>query len=226
MNLLECPLCGAGTQNSNGLCSACDAALPRPLRPCRRCAVEIPADGPWRDYCENCLLTPPGFDRCLCAFRYEFPVRELIASFKFQADFATGRTLAALLATRLEGAWSDAQQPPVLIPVPLHRSRLRERGFNQSALLAGALAEHCNLKVARQHCRRTRATHSQRGLRATERSSNLQRAFALSDPTLIFPHIVIVDDVVTTTATVEEVARLYRRAGTRRIDVACLARVS
>jgi ComF family protein len=226
MTLLECPLCGAGTQNSHGLCSECEAALPRPLRPCQRCAVEIPAGGPWRDYCENCLLTPPGFDRCLCAFRYEFPVRELIASFKFQADFATGRTLAALLASRLADAWSDAQHLPVLIPVPLHRSRLRERGFNQSALLAAALAERCNLKIARQHCRRTRATHSQRGLRANERSSNLQRAFALSDPTLVFPHIVIVDDVVTTTATVEEVARLYRRAGTRRIDVACLARVS
>ena len=184
------------------------------------------AQGPWRDYCETCLLAPPSFDRCLTAFQYVFPVRELIAGFKLRADFAIGRTLALLLAARMANAWSDAQDTPVLIPVPLHRSRLRARGFNQSALIAEALAAQCNLTVSRQHCRRVRDTHSQRGLRAAERGSNLQHAFALNNPDLVYPHVVIVDDVVTTTATIEEVARLYRRAGTRRIDVACLARVS
>ncbi len=226
MTIFECPLCGSSTQNVHGLCCECDALLPRPLRPCRRCSVELPAQGPWRDYCETCLLAPPSFDRCLTAFQYVFPVRELIARFKFQADFATGRTLALLLAARLANAWSDVQDTPVLIPVPLHRSRLRARGFNQSALIAGALAARCNLTVSRQHCRRVRDTHSQRGLRAAERGSNLQHAFALNNPGLVYPHVIIVDDVVTTTATVEEVARLYRSAGTRRIDVACLARVS
>lgn len=210
----------------NGLCAACEDSLPRPLRPCRRCSVELQQDGPWLDHCESCLLNPPAFDRCLCGFRYEFPVRELVAAFKFQGNFAAGRTLAQLLAKRLSSAWNNAASTPVLIPVPLHTSRLRERGFNQSVLLARELAMRCNLGLSLQHCRRLRATQSQRGLRAGERSTNLQGAFALAQPRHIFPHVVIVDDVVTTMATVDTLAQLYRRAGTRHVDVVCLARVS
>lgn len=223
---LECPLCGSATLSETGMCVACENSLPTPLRPCRRCSAELPESGPWRDCCESCLLNPPAFDRCLCGFRYEFPVRELVGAFKFQADFAAGRTLARLLAARLTLAWKDAQVTPVLIPVPLHTSRLRERGFNQSALLAREISARCGLDLALRHCHRTRATHSQRGLRAGERSSNLRGAFALTEPQRVLPHVVIVDDVVTTMATVNALAQLYRKSGTRHIDVACLARVS
>jgi len=226
MIAFECILCGRLTQNTHGLCIDCEDSLPRPLRPCMRCSVELPESGPWRQYCENCLLTPPGFDRCLSGFRYEFPVRELIASFKFHGDFAAGRTLSHLLAKRLTHAWADAADTPVLIPVPLHKVRIRERGYNQSALIAQVLASRCRLTLLLQHCRRVRATQSQRGLRALERGQNLQRAFELAEPEKVIPHVVIVDDVVTTTATAEAVAQLYRRAGSRRVDIACLARVS
>lgn len=226
MAILECPLCGGITAGRTGLCRQCEADLPRPLRPCKRCSVELPDSGPWRDYCDRCLLEPPGFDRCLGAFRYEFPVRELIASFKFQADFATGRTLAQVLAQKLAEEWTRQPETPVLIPVPLHVSRLRERGFNQSALIAGFIARHCGLALDLHNCRRVRATSTQRGLRATERDSNLRQAFALVEPNRIPAHVVIVDDVVTTMATVDALARLYRQSGARRIDVVCLARVS
>ncbi len=153
-------------------------------------------------------------------------MRELIAGFKFQADFALGRSLSILLAQRLQGCWEEPRERPVLVPVPLHGGRLRERGFNQSLLIARVLAAHCNLPLAEQHCLRRRATVSQRGLRASERQLNLHDAFALAQPGRVFPHVVIVDDVVTTTSTVNQVAELYRRAGSRRVDVACLARVS
>jgi len=188
--------------------------------------VELPFNGPWRDYCDGCLLEPPSFDRCLSALRYEFPVRELIASFKFRADFATGRALAQVLAQHLTHEWDDLAESPVLIPVPLHSSRIRERGFNQSALIAQTIASSCGLTLNLQHCRRLRATTTQRGLRASERDSNLRQAFALTKPGPTPVHVVIVDDVVTTMATVDALARLYRQSGTRRIDVVCLARVS
>jgi len=226
MIAFECILCGRLTQSAHGLCSDCADSLPRPLRPCRRCSAELPESGPWKEYCENCLLTPPSFDRCLSGFRYEFPIRELISNFKFQGDFATGRALAHLLAERLANLWKDAADIPILIPVPLHSARLRERGYNQSALVAQVLASRCGLKLAYQHCLRVRATKPQRGLDAFQRSSNLRGAFELAAPERPIPHVVIVDDVVTTTATVEAVAQLYRQAGSRRIDIACLARVS
>ncbi|MEY3667215.1 MAG: hypothetical protein RL572_755 [Pseudomonadota bacterium] len=196
------------------------------MHPCERCSCEIPVDGPWQRYCESCLVAPPGFDRCLAAFRYEFPVRELIAGFKFRADFALGRSLAILLAERLRTSFEHSGERPVLVPVPLHERRLRGRGFNQSLLVARVLADQCALPLAARHCNRVRATPPQRGLGAGERQVNLRGAFSIRQPGRVFPHVIIVDDVVTTTSTVSEIAALYRRAGSRRVDVACLARVS
>lgn len=226
MPFFECPLCGAAGKPHSGFCSPCESALPRPARPCQRCACELPAHGPWQTFCESCLLSPPCFDRCLTGFRYEFPVRELIAGFKFQADFALGRSLAMLLADRLRGSWDETGERPVLVPVPLHVARLRGRGFNQSLLIARVLAEQCDLPLAAEHCQRLRATPSQRGLRAGERQQNLRGAFSLAPRAAPLPHVLIVDDVVTTTSTVDEVARLYRHSGSRHVEVACLARVS
>jgi len=226
MSVLECPLCGAAASTRSGFCKPCEAGLPRPVHPCQRCACELSVDGPWQTFCESCLLCPPGFDRCLAALRYEFPVRELIAGFKFQADFALGRSLAILLAERLRASFVNAGERPVLVPVPLHRGRLRKRGFNQSLLVARVLAAHCDLPLVTQHCERVRATPSQRGLGASERQHNLRGAFAIAQPARVFPHVVIVDDVVTTTSTVDAMAHLYRHAGSRRVEVACLARVS
>jgi ComF family protein len=226
MQCLECTLCRADGTLHSGLCASCETSLPRPVHPCRRCACELPEHGPWQNHCESCLLSPPGFDLCITGFRYEFPVRELIAGFKFQGDFALGRSLAMLLADRLRACWEHSGERPVVVPVPLHVGRLRERGFNQSLLIARVLAAQCDLPLAAQHCQRLRATASQRELRAWERQRNLSGAFALAQPAVVLPHVLIVDDVVTTTSTVDEIARLYRRAGSSRVDVACLARVS
>jgi len=226
MTLFECPLCGGTATTHSGFCKPCETGLPRPMHPCERCSCELPVDGPWQRHCESCLVSPPGFDHCLAAFRYEFPVRELIAEFKFQADFALGRSLAILLAERLRTSCETAGERPVLVPVPLHGGRLRGRGFNQSMLVARVLAAQCALPLAIRHCERVRATPTQRGLGAGERQGNLRGAFAITQPARVFPHIIIVDDVVTTTSTVNEIAGLYRRAGSRRVDVACLARVS
>ena len=210
------------------LCAACLADLPCTENTCQRCGVELGATPPAHCYCGRCLLEPPSFDRCIPVFRYEFPIRELIAHFKFQAGFAEGRTLAHLLATRAEDYFDTLGRPQRLLPVPLHPARLRERGFNQSVELARIIGRHCGIAVDATSCRRARATPSQKGLTAEERAINLRHAFALdgdcADGSL--QHVAIVDDVVTTMATVDTLARLLRRAGIARIDVLCLARVS
>jgi ComF family protein len=202
--------------------------MPVPQQACKRCAVELREAEIMYGYCLQCLIEPPVFDRCFSLFRYEFPVRELIANFKFQAGFAAGRAMADLLATKLEQTYGDNDMPSMLIPVPLHSRRLRERGYNQSMALAKTLSQRCNIPLARDYCQRIRATASQRGLSAEERASNLRDAFTLSvrHKAGSVQHVAIVDDVVTTMATVNAIARLLRDTGSRRIDVICLARVN
>ncbi|MES3007165.1 MAG: ComF family protein [Pseudomonadota bacterium] len=210
------------------LCTECTMELPYPEYGCKRCGIELGLTPPAHGYCGRCLLEPPSFDRCVPVFRYEFPVRELIAGFKFHAGFAEGRTLARLLCERAEHCFAIHGKPQRLLPIPLHTSRLRERGFNQSTELARVIGRHCDIAVADNGCRRSRATPSQKGLSAEERATNLRNAFTLhgdcADGSL--KHVAIVDDVVTTMTTVDTLARLLRSAGIARIDVLCLARVS
>ncbi len=179
-------------------------------------------------HCGQCLLLPPAFDACLALFKYEYPVRELISNYKFQAGFAVGRALANLLANTIATHHQKRDTPQLLLPVPLHKARLRERGFNQSTELARCIGRHNKIPVAATICRRIKATPPQKGLSALERSKNLRGAFALStaDIPSHINHVAIVDDVVTTMVTVDSIARLLRNAGIERIDVYCLARVS
>lgn len=224
----QCVLCGETLYGQSGICAPCRFDLPWPIQPCRRCAVELGPEPPLHGYCGTCLGEPPAFDRCIALSRYEYPVRELIASFKFNARFAEGQALAHLLAEHVFNTYSPQEMPRCLLPVPLHPRRLRERGYNQSMELARAVGRRCGIAVATHYCRRIRATPPQKGLSAEERALNLRNAFALSDrvPADHPQHVAIVDDVVTTMATVSAIARLLRTAGHSRIDVICLARVS
>lgn len=229
MLLQQCVLCGGDLFDlADGICPPCQSELPWPLHPCARCSVELGPEPPAHHYCGNCLGDPPAFDHCFAPFRYEFPVRELIASFKFNARFAEGRALAQLLAEFVFNVYPAAESPGCLLPVPLHPRRLRERGYNQSMELARAVGKRCHIPVATNYCRRIRSTPSQKGLSADERAVNLRNAFVLDRSSLADPprHVAIVDDVVTTMATVSAIAQLLRTAGHARIDVICLARVN
>jgi ComF family protein len=224
----QCILCGHRTTADIALCAECALELPYPECACKRCGVELGPIPPVHGYCGRCLSEPPSFDHCIAAFRYEFPVRELIAGFKFHAGFAEGRTLARLLAERATQAFETIGKPQRLLPIPLHASRLRERGFNQSIELARVIGQHCGITVDTSYCRRSRATPTQKGLSAEERATNLRNAFTLHGECVggTLRHVAIVDDVVTTMTTVDTLARVLRHAGVTRIDVLCLARVS
>lgn len=224
----QCILCGDCTTADIALCVECALELPCPECACKRCGIELGPAPPAHGFCGHCLSDPPSFDHCIAAFRYEFPIRELIAGFKFHAGFAEGRTLARLLAERAGREFETLGKPQRLLPVPLHASRLRERGFNQSIELARVIGQHCGIAVDTSYCRRSRATPSQKGLSAEERAANLRNAFTLHGECAEgkLRHVAIVDDVVTTMTTVDTLARVLRSAGVARIDVLCLARVS
>jgi ComF family protein len=140
--------------------------------------------------------------------------------FKFQRKLHLARPLAGLLIERM------GQQPEgseILVPVPLHPQRLRQRGFNQSVELTRILAKHYGLPYDLQLCRRIKATKAQSELNKQERCKNLANAFEVS-AAVRETHLVLVDDVITTGATVTELSKALKKAGARRIDVWAIAR--
>lgn len=145
----------------------------------------------------------------LAVFRYEEPVRYLIRGLKFNARYSHARLLGSLLADRVGRL---TRPPEAIIPVPLHPSRYRERGFNQSLDIARAVARETGIPADPAACRRVLATNAQTGLTARERRRNIRRAFAVVKP-LPYRHVAILDDVVTTGATAWELAKTLRRAG-------------
>lgn len=225
-----CLLCAEATQRAENLCLDCEERLPWMAPGCACCALPRPEIGPGQPLCSECLREPPAFDRCLTLFDYQPPVDRLISRFKYQADFSAGRCLQELLTGQLQRHYEAAGErlPQRVIPVPLHRSRLRHRGFNQSMELARPLARRLGVKLDHRSCKRSAATAAQQRLDRAQRQKNMNRAFCISRPALLesIEHVALIDDVVTTGATTGALSRLLREHGLRRIDVWCLARVN
>lgn len=167
--------------------------------------------------------------RLIAPLRYEFPLDSLITRFKFHHDLAAGLLLAELLADALAMTWPESDQnsterPDLLVPVPLHDKRLRERGFNQALELAKRIAPRLGLPIDHTALGRRRATQAQSELAAKARRRNVHDAF-IAEPTRVTDcHILLIDDVATTTATAEECARALKVAGARSVSVGVIAR--
>ncbi|MFP8966396.1 ComF family protein [Pokkaliibacter sp. CJK22405] len=202
------------------LCEVCQQALPRNLNACRRCALPLKAQSEL-ELCGQCLSGQSSADRAWSPFLYELPFPALISDWKYRANRGQGRILSRLFlqALALE-AWP---MPELLIPVPLHPTRLRERGFNQSQWLARRISKATGIPVATQLIERSRVTLPQQGQSAKARRANLRHAFRLTR-TPDVAHIAIIDDVMTTGATAESLIRILRRAGVQQIDLWTLAR--
>ncbi|HHO70556.1 MAG TPA: ComF family protein [Halothiobacillus sp.] len=149
-------------------------------------------------------------------------MRHLIHRLKFSADFAAARPLARVMANAVAADVSRDDLPELLLPVPLHPSRLRERGYNQAGELASRLGKLLGIPVGHSHGERLRYTVEQSGLDAATRRRNIRGAFVFVKQ--LPPHVAIVDDVMTTGSTVREVARVALRAGAKHIEVWCAAR--
>lgn len=213
-----CLLCGDGGTPGRDLCIPCAQSLPRNQPACPRCGLglAVAIDAP----CGECLKHPPAFDRVLAPFRYEEPVRHLIRSLKFHARYPNARLLGDLMGDALAGGEA---LPKLIIPVPLHPRRYRERGYNQSVEIARTLSKRLGVPLDLRSCARAVATAPQADLSAEERRRNVKKAFAVLK-TPAADHVAILDDVVTTGATVNALAKALRKAGVGRIDVWACAR--
>ena len=226
-----CELCGEGlgADRRTCVCERCLGAMPAPEPPwCDRCGVPVGTTAQPR-LCPSCLHHPPRFTSARAAALYRpsgpglnlpDPLAVAIQRLKYARRRALADALGHLLATRYPFA-ADA----LLVPVPLHLTRLRERGFNQAVLLARRLGRTCGLPVASRALIRLRATHAQPGLGAAARRRNLADAFALRPGFVVARRtLVLVDDVLTTGATADACATVLLAAGATRVDVYTVGR--
>lgn len=190
------------------LCRACDADLPR-LGPdlCPRCALASPAGA----VCGRCLTQPPAYDATTAALAYRFPADALVQALKFHGQLALASFLGNLLSECLSGKAVDC-----VIPVPLSPERLRSRGYNQALEIARHVAHAVPGGLAPELCQRTRDTPAQSDLPLAERAKNVRGAFHC--PRLLAgASVAVLDDVMTTGATLEEMAATLKRAGAARV---------
>ncbi len=209
-----CLLC-ADDSGSALLCPACSADLPTlPEIRCPQCGEQTTHG----ERCGACLKDPPAFTRTHALFRYEFPLDRLIQALKYGHQLALAAWAGDQLAPIIEAADYDS-----LIPLPLHPLRLRERGFNQSIEIARRLARHTGLPLDHQSLIRRRATAPQAELAIKERARNVRGAFECQRD-LSGRRLLLIDDVMTTGATLREAARVLALHGATRIDLAVIAR--
>jgi ComF family protein len=222
-----CPLCRERQLKSlqPGLCDACLGELV-PLGSPRCTVCSLPFEGPpGSDHlCASCLKSPPPFSGVTAYGIYSEQFREAIHRFKYEEAFYLHRPLGRLLGAALEKNFTPGSFD-LIIPVPLHLSKLRARTYNQSLLLAHTLGKFLRVPVAATRLKRIRPTRSQQGLKSEERRHNLKGAFSLTG-NIGNDRILLVDDVLTTGATASECSRILRRAGARDVHVAVLARAS
>ena len=229
----RCLACGEPGGEAWDLCPACAAGLPWSGAACVRCALPLPglvaacggapegaghADAP---VCGACLAQPPPLDAAYAACLYRAPLDRLLPRFKFHEDLAAGRLLAQLMAE----AFAALPRPDALVPVPLHRARLRRRGYDQALELAKPLARALRIPLRADALVRVRATAPQSERDAAARRRNVRHAFAVRPGAPLPARVVLVDDVMTTGATLHAAARALRRAGVARVEAWVCARV-
>ncbi|UHQ21063.1 ComF family protein [Lysobacter sp. KIS68-7] len=198
------------------LCAACERDLPRIRAACRRCALPLPAPG----VCGACLRVPSPLQEVHAPFAYAAPLDRLLPRFKFHDDLAAGRLLAQLMSE----AFAALQKPDALVPVPLHTGRLRSRGYDQALELARPLARALDIPLRTRWLVRRRATAPQSERDAMSRRRNVRNAFVVRESACVPPHVVLIDDVMTTGATLRAAAHALRRAGALRVDAWVCAR--
>lgn len=216
-----CVLCNERSGVAMDLCPYCRDALPWLVHACPHCALPLrDVDAP---RCAACAARPPPFVRTVAALRYAEPIARMVQRVKFGGNRVDARVLGSLLAERVASAYRDSAKPDVIVPVPLSRLRLLRRGHNQAALFARWVGRGSALHVDYDLCERTRHTRAQTGLSRSARLRNLTGAFTVrrrvADRT-----VAILDDVMTTGATVTALTRALLRAGACAVHVWVVAR--
>jgi len=223
----RCLICAQRSDTARDLCAACRGDFHLNERCCARCALPLALPAA---LCGECLKREPPFDAAFAPYVYGHPLDHLLTQLKFGHSLAAGRVVAELWTEALRQALASGAVsglPEIVIPVPLHALRLRERGYNQALELSRPLARAFGLALAPDLLARTRATSAQAELDAKTRRKNLRGAFEFrlpKDQSAPPVSAVLLDDVMTTGATLAECARTLKRAGVTRVEVWAFAR--
>lgn len=231
----NCQLCDESLNGKAFFCAGCDQDLPRIQTKCSVCCLplnmahsELPEP---RLVCGECLTSPPSFTMTICPFIYEFPINQLIRQVKYSKQRYWIKTLClpfkqVYFQTSRNGSSSE---PDLLIPIPIYKSKRKERGYNQAELIAYTLSKSTGIAVSKDSLIKNRPTDTQAQLNKQERMKNLSGSFSISkreskQGMLVGKHLALIDDVMTTKATCELASKLLLDHGAKRVDVWCLAR--
>lgn len=210
----RCPICAT---RANGFCTDCRDLLPWIMIACEVCGAELHEVG----ICGACQKNPPNYDHAVIPFRYRAPVSEQIQTLKYHRQLRNVGALGAAIGRR---AWHSRIAPQVIIPVPLHPRRLRQRGFNQALEIARQIGKQLDIEVQHRPLARVKYTVPQVGLDARARRNNVRDAFQAVAP-IAYSHVALVDDVVTSGSTINAAARALKKAGVERVSVWAAAKV-
>ncbi|EIC85788.1 DNA utilization protein GntX [Serratia sp. M24T3] len=219
----RCWLCQQPLQLAkHGICSLCLRQLPIIPVCCPCCGLP---GGDAGQACGRCQLKPPGWQALIFAQLYQPPISTLLLRFKFSAVPELAVPLARLFLMRWLERWREGSvvRPQIVLSIPLHLRRYRQRGYNQSDLLARPLARWLGCEYFPAALQRQRATPSQQKLSERERKRNLQRAFCCTQR-LAGKHIALIDDVVTTGSTISEVAKILNKEDIASLQIWCICR--
>ena len=206
------------------LCSSCQISIELNVPPfCQKCSRHL-KDSARTFVCAQCLKTALSFDEAWGVCLYNDPLRRLIHLFKYGGKLALAHEFSQIILRFVDIYHIDLSAYDLVIPVPLHPARLRERGYNQSELLSDAVAGHFLLPCEKHTLIRTRHTHFQARLSPKQRWTNLDGAFRINHPDVLKDRsVLVVDDLMTTGATASEIARLLKHSGACRVGVLTLA---
>ncbi len=223
----QCQMChGALNQQRQWVCEQCEEHLPYLTSACMTCAEPLPTSGK-QAQCGACLKHPPAIDRVYACFNYQYPINQWLPQFKFSRRFALADWFGEQFIRKLNhnvetGLTSYSYNGPLqLIPVPLHNQRMRERGYNQALLFACYLSKQLNLPINLNCVVRNKRTMAQSGLSLKERQRNIKQAFTLTDEPP--RQAILVDDVITTGSTLNELAAKLKSAGTEYVEAWVIA---
>jgi len=217
-----CVLCRRRSRRTIDLCSPCEQAFTCNDRACDLCGAPLVVSAGER-VCGRCVATPPPWTRTLAPYTYSRPLTGVIEGLKSGNGLRQARILGALLSASAEAAYAAPELPEALIPVPLTRRRLRQRGFNQAALLARSTARRLGLPTVSGHLARIRNTPPQRSLPRSARLTNVRAAFAVKRP-VTYRRVALVDDVSTTGATAHAASDALLAGGAEEVHVWVVAK--
>lgn len=213
----QCITCLKTTHNSSGFCEPCRKDLPWLKTHCSICALPLPAQ---QDHliCGKCLKSKPSFTKVQAPFLYMFPINHFIGKIKYNKKPQYIGPLASLLIN----SSTIPSTIDLIIPIPMHRSNLQKRGFNQAELLAKEMSNHLGIEIDTHSLKKNKKTIPQMELDRDQRLKNQRGVFICDD--LKHKHILLVDDVMTTGATMEAATRVLLKAGATSVHVIVIAR--